>query len=202
MMGNILSARMPYAPEHKARTRLRILEHAARLFRRHGYDGIGIDAIMDAAGLTRGAFYAHFRSKADLFAAVTAAESDFVRRLQAARADGGAGARAVIEAYLDPANRARIGAGCTLAALTGDVARAPQRVRKAYGELVRQLADELVAHVPPALPDRRARALAAVALCFGGIAIARALADERLAGELAAACSERAVAEVTGTLPG
>jgi len=199
MMGNILSPRMPYAPEHKARTRLRILEHAARLFRRHGYDGIGIDAIMDAAGLTRGAFYAHFRSKADLFAAVTAAESDFVRRLQAARADG-AGARAVIDAYLDPANRARVGAGCTLAALTGDVARAPQRVRKAYGELVRRLADELVEHVPADLPDRRARALAAVALCFGGIAIARALADERLAGEVAAACRERALAEVTGTV--
>lgn len=195
---------MPYAPEHKARTRLRILEHAARLFRRHGYDGIGIDAIMDAAGLTRGAFYAHFRSKADLFASVTAAESDFVRRLHAARADGagGAGAREVIEAYLDPVNRTRIGAGCTLAALTGDVARAPRSVRKAYGELVRRLADELLEHVPPDLPDRRARALAAVALCFGGIAMARAVADERLAGDIAAACRERAVAEVTGTLAG
>jgi TetR/AcrR family transcriptional repressor of nem operon len=158
--------------------------------------------LLDAAGLTRGGFYAHFRSKVDLMAAVTAEESDFVDRLRAARADAAgrsAGVRAVIEGYLDPANRGRVGAGCTLAALTGDVARAPRRVRAAYGDLVRRLAAELLEHVPPELPDRRARALAAVALCFGGIAIARAVADERLANEVVAACRERAVAEVTGT---
>lgn len=195
---------MPYAPDHKARTRLRILEHAARLFRRHGYDGVGIDVIMEAAGLTRGGFYAHFRSKADLLAAVTADESDFVRRLRNARAgaptDSGAGARAVIEGYLDPANRGRVGAGCTLAALTGDVARAPRRVRRAYTDLVRSLAAELRQHVPAGLPDPRARALAAVALCFGGIAIARAVADDQLASEIEAACLARAVAEVTGSV--
>ena len=59
---------MPQSPARKARTRAEIVEHAARLFRLRGYAGTNIDDIMLAAGLTRGAFYAHFTSKDDLFA--------------------------------------------------------------------------------------------------------------------------------------
>ena len=59
---------MPQNPARKARTRAEILDHAARLFRLRGYAGTNIDDIMLAAGLTRGAFYAHFTSKDDLFA--------------------------------------------------------------------------------------------------------------------------------------
>jgi AcrR family transcriptional regulator len=36
------------------------------MFREEGFDGAGIDAIMKAAGLTRGGFYCHFESKEDL----------------------------------------------------------------------------------------------------------------------------------------
>jgi hypothetical protein len=52
-------------PPRKARTRAEIFEHAARLFRAARLRGTNIDDIMLAAGLTRGAFYAHFRSKDD-----------------------------------------------------------------------------------------------------------------------------------------
>ena len=40
---------MRYRPEHKEQVRRRILTQAGRLFRRHGYEGVGIDAIMAAA---------------------------------------------------------------------------------------------------------------------------------------------------------
>ncbi len=79
---------MRYAPEHKARTRERILREAGRLFRRHGYQGVGIDRIMTRARLTRGGFYGHFPSKAALFAAVVDQGTDFVRRLREARGRG------------------------------------------------------------------------------------------------------------------
>src|SRR5260370_12614981 len=59
---------MPQNLARKARTRAEILDHAARLFLLRGHAGTNIDDIMLAAGLTRGAFYAHFTSKADLFA--------------------------------------------------------------------------------------------------------------------------------------
>ena len=59
---------MPPSPAQTARIRAEIFEHAGRLFRLRGYAGTSIDDIMLAAGLTRGAFYAHFKSKDDLFA--------------------------------------------------------------------------------------------------------------------------------------
>ena len=38
------------------------------MFRERGYDGVGVDAIMNEVGLTAGGFYAHFPSKEALFA--------------------------------------------------------------------------------------------------------------------------------------
>ena len=50
--------------EQFAENRQRILEVAGRLFRQKGFEGIGVDGIMKAAGLTHGGFYGHFASKA------------------------------------------------------------------------------------------------------------------------------------------
>ena len=87
--------RMPQSATRKARTRAEIFDHAARLFRLRGYGGTNIDDIMLAAGLTRGAFYAHFTSKDDLFAETIRAGHGLLAR---ARADGAVPA---IDAYLD-----------------------------------------------------------------------------------------------------
>lgn len=54
---------MPYSAEHKQATRKRIVECARRLFNRKGFSDVSVNAIMDAAGLTRGGFYNHFPSK-------------------------------------------------------------------------------------------------------------------------------------------
>ena len=51
----------------KQQTRALILAGAGRTFRSHGYDGSGVDGVAKAAGVTSGAFYAHFKSKADAF---------------------------------------------------------------------------------------------------------------------------------------
>ena len=51
---------MPYTPEHKEKTRQRIVASARRLFNRHGFTGVSIDEIMADAGLTRGGFDNHF----------------------------------------------------------------------------------------------------------------------------------------------
>ena len=59
--------------QQKADTRQRILEAAGALFREHGIDGVGVDAVMHAAGLTHGGFYLHFASKDALVAEVAEA---------------------------------------------------------------------------------------------------------------------------------
>src|SRR6478736_6462073 len=61
-----------YGKEHKEATRRRIIEAAGPRLKRDGIDGSGVAALMADAGLTNGAFYAHFASKDDLVATVVA----------------------------------------------------------------------------------------------------------------------------------
>ena len=63
---------MRYEKGHKDATRRRILEVASRQFRENGVAAAGLAGIMAEAGLTNGAFYAHFKSKEDLLRAVLA----------------------------------------------------------------------------------------------------------------------------------
>lgn len=58
---------MRYDPAQKEATRKRMLEAAHRLFRRQGFAGAGVDGLASEAGVTSGAFYKHFGSKAEAF---------------------------------------------------------------------------------------------------------------------------------------
>ena len=62
---------MRYGSEHKSRTRQRILASAAKLFAARGFAGVSIEDLMRDCGLTRGGFYAHFKSKAVLYREAT-----------------------------------------------------------------------------------------------------------------------------------
>jgi AcrR family transcriptional regulator len=53
-----------------AETRQRVLDAAARVFAKNGYDGARVAQIAKAAGLSVGAIYNHYPSKAELLAAV------------------------------------------------------------------------------------------------------------------------------------
>ena len=121
---------MPQNPARTARTRAEILDHAGRLFRLRGYAGTNIDDVMLAAGLTRGAFYAHFTSKDDLFAEAVIAGTGLRTRLR------GAESAAVLKAYLDKAELVASAPTCVLAALPSDIARAPLPARLAYANLL------------------------------------------------------------------
>ncbi len=190
---------MRYPPGHRDEARRRIVLEAGRLFRSKGYDGVGVDEIMRAAGLTHGGFYGHFRSKAALFRAVLADAHDFNLRMAARAATDDEGLRreamALVGYYLDPANRDRVGQGCMLASLSGDAARADADARGAWAGQVRDLATQFARGLPPPAaglaPDANRpdpRGMAAVALCVGGLTLARGMADETLAAAMLAAC--------------
>ena len=70
---------MRVSREKAAENRERIVDTAARLFRETGFDGVGVDEIMNGAGLTHGGFYGHFGSMEDL------ATEAVLRALQAQR---------------------------------------------------------------------------------------------------------------------
>ena len=54
---------MRYPVEETAAKHERIVKEASRLFRERGFENVGVADVMKAAGLTHGAFYAHFGSK-------------------------------------------------------------------------------------------------------------------------------------------
>lgn len=51
------------------RTRETLLDTAIELVRQSNYDNVGVNEICSHAGVTKGAFYHHFQSKADLYSA-------------------------------------------------------------------------------------------------------------------------------------
>ena len=61
---------MPYPAGHRDEVRNQIIGSARKLFNRSGFDNVSVDQIMADAGLTRGGFYAYFKSKSDLYAEV------------------------------------------------------------------------------------------------------------------------------------
>src|SRR5690349_2113884 len=91
-----------------------VINAASRLFREHGFDGIGLKDLMKSAGLTQGAFYKQFASKDDL--AAQASERAFecgIRRWAAAvEANPKDPLGAVSALFLSMGHRDERGDGC------------------------------------------------------------------------------------------
>src|SRR5579859_3528564 len=104
--------------EKAAEHRDAIVAAASRLFRQKGFDGVGLDAIMEAAGLTHGGFYRHFGSKDDLVAAAVAHGLDKSMEWRAALPSPAD----YVPSYLSPKHRDARAAGCVMAALGPDIA--------------------------------------------------------------------------------
>ncbi|MEQ9815670.1 MAG: TetR/AcrR family transcriptional regulator [Azospirillaceae bacterium] len=195
---------MPPSKVQRDRSREAILNAAGRLFRKHGYDGIGIDGIMTSAGLTRGAFYAHFPSKAALFAAVVSEDNAFLARLRARGATDAAGlrheAQAIAAYYLEPANRERIGEICTLSAVNQDTARSGEALRHAFGEAFARIAAEFDRLEPGERSSGRPsdEALLIVTLAIGSHALSRAMDGHPIADRIQRLAGERIQALIAG----
>lgn len=183
---------MPWSNEHKAHTRARIVEAAAAALREHGIANVGVADIMAAAGLTHGGFYAHFPSKEDLLAeAVARASEQSLEPLAASLGDVARDERlhAVIDTYLSPGHVAHAGAGCPVAAVGSEVARAGGRMHRNMARAIRERIDWLRTLLPP---GRRAKArdeqaVGALACMVGGLILARAV-DKKDSAALLEAC--------------
>src|SRR3990170_4910579 len=94
-----------YGKDHKQATRRRIIETAGRRLKRDGIDGSGVATLMQDAGLTNGAFYAHFDSKEDLVATAVVDQLREQRERFAGVLPGRAGVEQMVRAYLSPEHR-------------------------------------------------------------------------------------------------
>ncbi|MCP1373255.1 TetR/AcrR family transcriptional regulator [Dyella lutea] len=190
---------MPYSPEHAVQTRGRIVESARRLFNRHGFEQVTIDQIMAAAGLTRGAFYHHFQSKNELYAAAVASfitcNPFAIQTAEAAEQlrDPRRLARMLVELYLSDEVLENIDLHCPLYALPADVARAGLEPQEAYTDLIRGMG-HIYRSALKGVRDASRRAETIVALCVGGMVLARTTNDPDLRKSLRASARHQALA--------
>jgi TetR/AcrR family transcriptional regulator, transcriptional repressor for nem operon len=142
-----------YGREHKEATRRRIVESAGRRFKRDGIDGSGIATLMSDAGLTNGAFYAHFASKDDLVATVVAdqlrAQGERLRVLP----PGEAGIEQFVREYLSVEHRDAVQDGCPSAALLDEIGRAQPATKRAFTGGLLAYIDDIAARLAPDDPQ-------------------------------------------------
>ena len=161
---------MRYSREHKEKNHENILSVAARSFREHGGDSNGIGKVMKKAGLTKGGFYRHFKSKDDLFVEAVGRALEELRKgmLQAAQsAPEGDALSAMIARYLSTAHANSPGTGCVIAALVPEFARKPLSVRKRIEALLEVHRERLSPFAPG---ETREEKLANVQLLFSSMA--------------------------------
>lgn len=166
---------MRYEKGRKDASRSRIMEIAAERFRDDGIAASGLATIMSAAGLTNGAFYPHFESKAQLVReSVVAAMENQSQQIQEVLHAGGA--QAVIDAYLSKEHRDNPGKGCASAALLPEIARQPPETRDVYTDHFMTLMQQVAAAIPSA-NDSEKTALGVFATLIGTLQLARAVRD-------------------------
>jgi TetR/AcrR family transcriptional repressor of nem operon len=174
-----------YGKAHKQATRRRIIETAGRRFKRDGIDGSGIATLMADAGLTNGAFYAHFASKEDLVATAVADQLRAQRASLSTLAPGRAGVEQYVRAYLSVEHRDNPDDGCPSAALLDEIGRCPDATKQAYTDSVLVVIDDIAARLAPhEPPSARAKTLSVFAMMVGTLQLSRALADPQLADEI------------------
>jgi TetR/AcrR family transcriptional regulator, transcriptional repressor for nem operon len=189
---------MPYAPQHKQETRERIVRTARRLFNRKGFAEVTIDEIMTEAGLTRGGFYRHFRTKDELYSEALTQflckkePEDWQRKHVDICAEGSTLARMIMDAYLSKDHLEDRDGSCPTAALPSDVSRSGAPVKKAFRTVLEMMLKVFSSALPGS--DASERALALVSLCVGTMVVARAVDDPDLAEALRIAARRHVLA--------
>ena len=167
---------MRYPVKETAAKHERILKEASRLFRERGFENVTVGEVMKAAGLTHGAFYAHFGSKQELQEAAVAyglgVSIDRVRNHGATKEDR----LAYADRYLSRRHRDNPGGGCTMAALGQEVACSTPEIKGAFE---RGLEDILAA-----FGGDRKEAIFQTAASLGAVVLARAVQSPRLSDEI------------------
>jgi TetR/AcrR family transcriptional repressor of nem operon len=173
---------MRVSREKAAENRARIVEAASRLFRESGFEAVSVDAIMNAAGLTHGGFYGHFRSKDELAAEAVARALERCVEQQSHHTN----LSDLVLEYLSERHRADHANGCAIVALGADMAR-QRDARRWLTDHVRAQFDHfsrLLRNGPAA--KRRKRAITMFAGMVGALTLARGVDDPVLSNEILA----------------
>jgi TetR/AcrR family transcriptional repressor of nem operon len=170
------AGKMRYPAKETAAKHERIVKEASRLFRERGFENVTVGEVMKAAGLTHGAFYAHFGSKHELQEAAIAYGQELTASRSRSYGATKKGRKAYADRYLSRWHRDNPGDGCTMAALTQEVARSTPETKMAF----EQGFEEILS----AQGGDRKEAIFETAALLGGVVLARAVRDPHLSEEI------------------
>lgn len=165
----------------KELTHKRMLDAANRSFKENGYAGIGVDGIAKAAGVTSGAFYAHFGSKEKAFRAAlgTGLDEVIVALPVFQESHGEKWVEAFADYYLGKVHRNDLACGCAMATMTAEIARSGPRQKGIYEEKMTKIIKLIALGLNgKAQKDRESRAWSILATLIGGLNMARAMSSE------------------------
>lgn len=175
----------------KEPTRQRILLAAAREFRLCGYHGIGVDGLARSAGLTSGAFYRHYSSKAEAFVASIADGFESLRQgiAEFQQVAGENWWASFVDFYLSEKRTCPLSEGCILPSLAGELAHCDESSREAFRLGLQGAIEQILAGPAAAdMPQDEAGALWALTSLAGCVSMARTLGDPQQGDQMAARC--------------
>jgi TetR/AcrR family transcriptional repressor of nem operon len=176
---------MKVSREQVQQNRARILDAAATLFRERGFDDVTVAEVMQAAGLTHGAFYGHFSNKEDLVNQAVAHVPTEARRAEIAAIKDPVD---YANAYLLKSHRDNVGTSCPMSSMGTDAARASGSVRKTLtAALKRGIAWFGPVSQGKTAEEQRRAAIANWSAMVGAIVLSRMVDDASLSDEILAA---------------
>lgn len=182
-------------PTHKARTRRRILDEAAKAMRENGSGGIGVSDLMKRAGLTHGGFYAHFSNRDDLVAhAIDRMFLDTATLLDRTigQADVRAGLVSLIDAYLSEPILEKVDGSCPLPSLTGEAPRMPEKARQRFIDGIERFRTGIIQALEVlGRDDAETLGTSALSEMVGAMSLARVLSDAAEARSILRASREQ-----------
>jgi TetR/AcrR family transcriptional regulator, transcriptional repressor for nem operon len=176
--------------EQKQQTRQRILHAAGRCFRKGGFGGVGVDGLAKEAGVTSGAFYSHFDSKATAFRESVSQGmtelKDGVTHFQTEH--GAAWWPEFVGFYLGVKRKCELPESCALQSLSPEIARSDAASRAEFESELLSVAVTVASGPSSAnAPSDVGEAMAALAVLIGAVTLARAVASPTVAEQIALA---------------
>jgi len=190
---------MPYSKEHKAETRQTILNSAHILFSAKGFDQVSIDALMQHANLTRGAFYAHFKNKQSVYseAIIEGIRKSKMTHKKPSDITNKEWIEELLTLYLSEEHISQAIPSCPLAFMVTDIANKEEEVKDTYTKVFKQLNNAIKKLTREHSECNEQDILAVTAMMIGGVAIGRALNDPITTEKLLASCRDKTLSILT-----
>ena len=183
---------MRYPKDHIQKTHQAILDAAGRVFRRLGFHGGGVDAVMAEAGLTAGGFYAHFKNKDALFSEFIRDDMEQMRKRWYADPSRSTSHERLVESvrrYLSRVHFENVEKGCFLPTLISEISRAGEDSKLAFEDGLNDWMQTLASELDE---SDETQVLALLALSVGGLSLSRSVNNQQFADRIREACMNAA----------